>query len=663
MQKQKSERRGTIYTKTEEIRMSNLLSKLTKRHKKNTEISMSVEEYLELCKEDPFAYASPAERMLKAIGEPELLDTRKDPRLSRIFQNKIIKRWKCFEDFFGIEEVLERLVDYFKHSAQGLEESKQILYLLGPVGGSKSTISERLKQLMETQPFFAIEGSPVNDSPLALFKQFEDGEELELVYGIPRSRLIHKPSPWLVKHLKMIDGDFTKLRVVKRFPSINDQVGLARTEPGDENNQDISALVGKIDIRKLERYSPNDPDAYSYSGGLCLANRGMLEFVEMFKAPIKVLHPLLTATQDRIYNGTESISALPFDGIILAHSNESEWESFKNDKKNEAFIDRVYIVKVPYCLRITEEIDIYKKLLKSSSLKDAPCAPKTLELLATFCVLSRLGDASGENNDLHIKSRVYNGENVKAEVNTVKPIHTYHKEAGVAEGMKEGVSPRFAFKVLSKVFNYDTEEISANPVHLMKVLEDAVRHEQFDPTKEQLLLGFIKTVLKKIYDEHIFKEIPIAYLDAYNDFGQNIFDRYITHAEYWLEDADYRDPNTGVLLSRDQLEKSLQEVEVPAGIVNPSEFREDVVRFCLRARVDKKDVKWTDYEKLRSVIEKRLLCKTEDILPIISFEVQKSDEDSKKHKNFVKRLCEMGYTEKQVRIIVQYYIQNKDRQT
>ena len=152
------------------------------------------------------------------------------------------------------------------------------------------------------------------------------------------------------------------------MPSKLRQIGIAKTEPGDENNQDISALVGKVDIRKLEHFSQNDPDAYSYSGGLNRTTQGLLEFVEMFKAPIKVLHPLLTATQEGNYLGTEYFGAFPFQGIILAHSNEAEWQQFKNNKNNEAFLDRICVVKVPYCLRVTEERKIYEKLLRESEL-------------------------------------------------------------------------------------------------------------------------------------------------------------------------------------------------------------------------------------------------------------------------------------------------------
>jgi serine protein kinase len=261
------------------------------------EEEMSIQEYLELCKRDRSAYASVAERMLLAIGEPELIDTRTDQRLSRIFANKVLRYYPAFRDLYGMDEVIEQIVAYFRHAAQGLEEKKQILYLLGPVGGGKSSLAEKLKYLIEKIPFYAIKDSPVHESPLGLFNPFEDAQLLHEDFGIPPRYLSTIMSPWAVKRLHEFGGDITKFRVVKIRPSVLSQIAVSKTEPGDENNQDISALVGKIDIRKLETYSQHDPDAYSYSGGLCLANRGVLEFVEMFKAPIKVLHPLLTATQ------------------------------------------------------------------------------------------------------------------------------------------------------------------------------------------------------------------------------------------------------------------------------------------------------------------------------------------------------------------------------
>ncbi|AMO55349.1 serine/threonine protein kinase [Endozoicomonas montiporae] len=622
---------------------------------------MSLQEYLDLCKVDPGAYANAAERMLNAIGEPEVIDTARDPRLSRIFSNKLIKRYPTFQEFYGMEEAIEQIVSYFKHAAQGLEEKKQILYLLGPVGGGKSSLAEKLKQLIEHVPFYAIKGSPVFESPLGLFNPDEDGKILTEEYGIPGRYLKYIMSPWAVKRLHEYGGDISKFRVVKLYPSRLNQIAVAKTEPGDENNQDISSLVGKVDIRQLEEYSQDDPDAYSFSGALCNANQGIMEFVEMFKAPVKVLHPLLTATQEGNYNSTEGMGAIPYEGIILAHSNESEWQSFRNNKTNEAFIDRVNIVKVPYCTRVSEEIRIYDKLLEHSSLKDAPCAPDTLKMLAQFTTLSRIKEP--ENSSIYSKMRVYDGENLKDTDPNAKPLQEYKDAAGVDEGM-EGLSTRFAFKILSKVFNFDSTEVAANPVHLLYVLEQQIEQQQYTEEVQDRYMRYIKEYLTPKYVEFLGKEIQTAYLESYSEYGQNIFDRYITYADFWIQDQEFRDPDTGHILDRASLNDELEKIEKPAGIANPKDFRNEVVNFVLRARAnhDGKNPSWLSYEKMRTVIEKKMFSNTEDLLPVISFNAKGSQDDQRKHADFVSRMVDYGYTEKQVRLLSEWYIRVRKSQ-
>ena len=632
-----------------------IFSRYQNRYEAALEEEMSLQEFLDVCHRDPTAYASVAERMLMAIGEPELVDTRLDQRMSRIFANKIIKSYPAFRDFYGMDEVIENIVAYIRHAAQGLEEKKQILYLLGPVGGGKSSLAEKLKSLIEKVPFYAIKGSPVHESPLGLFKVEEDGALLEEDFGIPRRYLNTIMSPWAVKRLHEYNGDISQFRVVKLRPSVLRQIAVSKTEPGDENNQDISTLVGKIDIRKLEEYSQHDPDAYSYSGGLCLANRGLLEFVEMFKAPIKVLHPLLTATQESNYKGTEGFGAIPFDGMILAHSNEAEWITFKSNRNNEAFLDRIYIIKVPYCLRVSEELRIYEKLVDNSSLAQAPRAPDTLRMMAQFSVLSRLKEP--ENSSIYSKMRIYDGENLKDVDPNAKSYQEYRDFAGVNEGMT-GLSTRFAFKILSKVFNFDHREIAANPVHLMYVLEQQIEQEQFMPEVEQRYMGFIKEFLAPRYAEFIGKEIQTAYLESYSEYGQNIFDRYVVYADFWIQDQEYRDSNTGEILDRGTLNDELEKIEKPAGISNPKDFRNEVVNFVLRARAkhDGHNPAWTSYEKLRVVIEKKMFSNTEELLPVISFNAKASADDQRKHQDFVNRMMAKGYTEKQVRLLAEWYL-------
>lgn len=639
----------------------NIFSQFQTRYELRQQEEYTLAEYLDICKNDPNAYASAAQRLLTAIGEPEFVDTSKDPRLSRIFSNKVIKRYEKFSDFYGMEECIEQIVSFFKHAAQGLEEKKQIIYLLGPVGGGKSSLAEKLKDLMQNVPFYAIKGSPVNDKPLSLFDAKEDGPLLKEDYGIDTRYLSSIMSPWAVKRLHEYGGDISKFKVVKLWPSILDQTAIAKTEPGDENNQDISALVGKINIRMLEDFSQDDPDAYSFSGGLCLANQGMLEFVEMFKAPIKVLHPLLTATQEGNYNSTEGMSAIPFEGIILAHSNESEWQTFRNNKNNEAFLDRISIVKVPYCLKVTEEIHIYKKLLENSSLSQSPCAPDTLKMLAQFSVLSRLHKP--ENSNIDSKMKVYDGQNIKDTDPKAKSMQEYKDNAGVNEGMS-GLSTRFAFKILSRVFNFDTSEIAANPVHLLYVLEKQIEQEQFAQETTEQYLRFIKEFLAPHYVEFIGKEIQTAYLESYSEYGQNIFDRYVTYADFWIQDQDYRDPETGEIFNRAAINEELEKTEKPAGISNPKDFRNEIVNFMLRARANNngKNPSWQGYEKLRAVIEKKMFSNTEDLLPVISFNPKNSQEDKSKHRQFVERMIDRGYTEKQVRLLAEWYLRVRKSQ-
>ncbi|MEM6692274.1 MAG: PrkA family serine protein kinase, partial [Planctomycetota bacterium] len=565
----------------------------------------------------------------------------------------------AFNQFYGLEETIERIVSYFRHAAQGLEERKQILYLLGPVGGGKSSLADTLKKLMQTQPVYVLaagdEVSPIYESPLGLFDPKTMGPTLEDRYNIPIRRLPGCMSPWALKRLDEFGGDISRFNVVRLIPSEQRQCLVTKTEPGDENNQDISSLVGKVDIRKLEHFSPNDSDAYSYTGGLNRTTQGMLEFVEMFKAPIKMLHPLLTATQDGNYVGTENVGALPYQGIILAHSNESEWETFKANRNNEAFLDRICVVKVPYCLRVTEERMIYDKLVQNSQLGNAPCAPDTLEMMARFSVLTRLKDH--ENSSLHAKLRVYDGESLKDTDPNARTVGEYRDAAGVDEGMT-GISTRFAYTILSETFNFDTHEVAADPVHLMYVLEKTIHREQFSEETEQRYLEFVKEELATRYAEFIGNEIRKAYLESYHSYGQNLFDRYIGYADAWIDDQDYKDPDTGQLMDRDILNEELEKIEHAAGISNAKDFRYEVVKFALRARAKNngQNPDWTSYEKIRDVIEKRMFSQIEELLPVISFGAKKDSDAEQKHNEFVGRMTQRGYTERQVRRLVDWYM-------
>jgi len=256
--------------------------------------------------------------------------------------------------------------------------------------------------------------------------------------------------------------------------------------------------------------------------------------------------------------------------------------------------------------------------------------------------------------------RVYDGESLKESDPKARSVQEYKDAAGVDEGM-DGVSTRFAFKVLAATFNHDTSELGADAVHLMYALEQSIRREQLPEEVEKRYLEFIKADLAPRYAEFIGNEIQKAYLESYHDYGQNLFDRYVAYADAWIEDLDFKDPDTGQLLNREVIDQELSKTEKPAGIANPKDFRNEVVKFALRMRAANhgRNPSWTSYEKIREVIEKRMFSQVEDLLPVISFGSKKDGESARKHTEFVERMVSRGYTERQVRRLVEWYIRVK----
>ena len=648
--------------------MSSILDRVRERVISSSQ-ELTIEEYLNDCKTTPSMYWDPFQRMLAAIGDPRITDTSQDARLGRIFQNRKIKTWDTFSEFYGMEDVIESIYRFFTAAAQGLEEAHQILYLLGPVGGGKSSMADHLKVLFETQPVYILAAkdytgkqvmSPVWESPLWLFDRNRDGQEMEEEFGIPRRYLRPPMSPWALKRLTDNDGDVRCFKVIKTYPNILLQRCITKTEPADESTQDVSTLVGKVDIRQLGDFSQNDPDAYSFSGGLNKGNNGILDFVEMFKAPIKTLNPMLDATQGNNYKPTEGIGAIPWSGIILAHSNETEWEQFRTNKTNEAFLDRINLVRVPYVLRLQEEIEIYKKLLRDSDLREAPCAGDTLEMLAKWSIATRI--TKPENSNVWTKIKVYDGEMLRDTDPQAKSIIEYKTAAGVNEGMT-GESTRNAFKILSKTFNQDAEEVAANPVHLMHVLHDTIEKLALGKEQEDEYKNYIDEHLKPEYVRSLEKKLQQAYLESYGDYGQNLFERYVMYADAWVTNSDLRDPDTQEVWDRDQLNDECEKIEKAAGIANPKDFRNEIVNYVLRYRANPENEgrspKWTEYEKIKEVIERRIFSNTEEILPVISFGQKGTADDQKKHEGFVDRMVANGYTRRQVRILVDWFVKVK----
>lgn len=670
-----SEKRSKVMTTTTQsnIPVSSIFQSFTQSYgERHNDKPMTLSEYLEEARVNSKMYQTPHEAMVEAFGKPRHLDTSTDPRLRRIYQNRILRVFDSFEgNFFGMYEVIEQIYSYFLRASQGLDERHKVLYLLGPVGGGKSSLAEHLKMLMERIPFYALavekeggayhgkyELSPVFESPLGLFS--EQGQRTLITdnLGIHERYIPRLMSPWAMKRLQEdLGGDISRFKVARLYPSILNQIGISVASPGDETTQDVSTLVGKNDVSKLGLYPQNDPDAYLFSGALCRGTRFM-EFVEMFKAPIKTLNPLLPALTENYFSSVEGFS-IPFHGIVMAHSNEAEWGKFRSQRENEAFISRVSLVKVPYCLGVSDEIQIYEKLISKSALKDAPCAPDTLKTLASFAVLTRMVDPTANSTWLS-KLRVYNGENLKDVDTKARAFHEYRADAGVNEGMT-GFDMRHAYEVLAKTYNADPDEIAADSVELLHVLENEVRQKEFGGLEDLYIGTFIKGILRGLVDKGVEDVIKEVYFETSDSFGQETFDRYMTWAEHWIESTDYNDPNTHTTLDRAQLNAELEKIEKPAGIANPKDFRNEIVMYVLRYRADHKGEMpvWTSYEKMKRVIEKNLFSRIDDLMPVISFTRKESEDLQEKHNNFVSRMMQKGFTEKQVRKYVDWHIRTK----
>lgn len=625
---------------------------------------MSLTEYMEGCRTNPRFYATAAQRLLAAIGKPILIETKDDPRLGRIFDNRKIKTYERFADFYGIEHVIEQLVRTLTEAAQGLEPDRQIIYLLGPPGSSKSSIAERLKQLMQKEPMYALAVpdtrqatgyalSPLFESPLGIFPG-SSGAALAQEFGIPRRHLNGLCSPWAAKRLQELGGDMSQFKVVEIYPSLQRGIGIATVAPGDENNQDISDLVGKVDLRMLEQFPPYDPDAYSYaSGGLCVASHGMLDFVEMFKAPIKTLHPLLTATADRMFKGSEGNLVMPFRGIIIAHSNESEWDKFRSNKNNEAFLDRVCLLEVPYNLRLTEEQRIYRKVLDASELGVIPEAPHTLELLARVVVGSRMSSVNTVAH--HHKIIIYDGRDLRGEVAnapTLFDLRKAAKEGDAKEGFW-GISTRTAFKVLGAAANAG-DEIGLDPVQLYEMLRRTPEIVGTEGTP-----AFLESTIDRWLMKAIDAEVREALLENFRAFGQRMADRYFYYADMWRNPdlGAIPDPDTNVMLTKDDVLKRLKEIEEPAKIENPESFRGLYVEYVLRYKARNAGAMpgWETFSDMKRVIERLIVKQTENELPYLSFAPHKDAEGQKKHDAFVERMMQKGYTRGQVQRVVMWW--------
>ena len=610
-------------------------------------------DYLEIVREKPEAAKLAHGRlydMLMKHGSQDILQTG-DERTQKLYKDQPVKTYGFFRDeFFGIEKTVDRIVRYFHAAALKGEESRQVLYLMGPVGSGKSSLVEKLHRgLEEMPPFYAIEGCPMHEEPLHLIprhlrKEFEKmlGVRIEGdLCPICRHRLEHE-----------FGGHYENVPVVTCEFSKRRRVGIGVVPPVDPNNQDTSVLIGSEDISKLDQYSEGDPRVLDLNGALNVGNRGIVEFIEVFKNETEYLHAMITATQEKVIPAPGRHGMVYVDTCIIAHSNEAEWQRFKADHTNEAILDRIVVVKVPYNLRLSEEIKIYEKILEKSDFR-AHIAPHTLEIAAMFALLSRLEPTP--KCDLMTKLRLYNGEEVVEKGRSKKVDVDELRDDTKREGMF-GISTRFVMKAIDNALSESPEGIT--PIHIRETMIRMVKESDLSDDNKKRYLEFLQDTIHKEYLEILEKEITKAFVYAYEEQAETLFQNYLDHAEAYVNRSTVKDRNTREELQPD--EGFLKSIEEQIAVVGTAAdgFRQEVIGYLWATSRRGQSISYKSYEPLKEAIEKKLMNSVRDISRIITKARTRDEEQRDKYDQLVKNLLERGYTPYSADVILKYAANN-----
>ena len=612
-------------------------------------------DYLELVKGDPTATKMSHARiydMIISTGLRSIHDT-DDSRTKRLYKDEPIKVYNFFADeFFGIERTIAQIVRYFHSASLKGEESRQVLYLMGPVGSGKSSLVERIQRgLEQLEPVYAIEGCPMHEEPLHLIPRHLR-REFEKMLGV---HIEGDLCPVCRYRLKEQYGlRYEEVRVETRNFSKRNRVGIGVVPPVDPNNQDTSVLIGSEDISKLDQYSEGDPRVLELNGALNVGNRGLVEFIEVFKNETEYLHAMITATQEKVMPAPGRHGMVYVDTCILAHSNEAEWQKFKADHTNEAILDRIVVVKVPYNLRLSEEVKIYQKIIRNSDFR-AHVAPHTLELASMFAILSRLDPTS--KCDLMTKLRLYNGEEVVEKGRTKKIDVQELKEDAKREGMS-GISTRFIMKALDNALSDNVSGNCINPINVREALISMVKEADLPDDTRKQYLEFLQDTLHKEYLDLLEKEITRAFVYSYQEQAESLFQNYLDHAEAYVNRTKVRDRNTKEELPPD--EGFLKSIEEQIAIIGSAAdgFRQEVIAYLWASSRRGERVSYRSYEPLKEAIEKKLMTSVRDISRIITKARTRDEEQSEKYGAMVKNLLENGYCESCVDVVLKYAANN-----
>ncbi|GAK06055.1 LOW QUALITY PROTEIN: serine protein kinase [Geomicrobium sp. JCM 19037] len=601
-------------------------------------------EYLELLKQRPEVAQTAHSRLYNMIKSHGIEENENGEKNYAFFNDAI----------YGLEDSIERLTEeYFHSAARRLDVRKRILLLMGPVSGGKSTIVNMLKRGLEQYSYtddgavYAIKGCPMQEDPLHLIPHHLR-EDFNEEYGI---RVEGALSPLNTMRLEEeYDGWVEDVMVERIFFSEDKRTGIGTFSPSDPKSQDIADLTGSIDFSTIAEYgSESDPRAYRFDGELNKANRGLMEFQEMLKCDEKFLWHLLSLTQEGNFKAGR-FALISADELIVAHTNEAEYRTFINNKKNEALHSRIIVMNIPYNLKVSEEERIYEKMISESDMSHVHIAPHALRTAAYFTVLTRLKDSKHQGIDLVKKMKLYDGEVVEGfKEQDVVELKKEHQDEGMT-----GIDPRYVInRISSAIIRKNTRSINA--LDVLRALKDGLaQHASISKEDRERYQDFI-SVARKEYDEIAKKEVQKAFVYSYEESAKTMMNNYLDNVEAFCNNQKIYDPITGDELNAD--EKLMRSIEEQIGISENAKkaFREEIlIRISAYARKGYK-FDYNSHERLREAIQKKLFADLKDVVKITTSVSTPDESQLKKINEVIARLVdEHGYNSTSANELLKY---------
>ncbi len=549
-------------------------------------------------------------------------------------------------ELFGVDEPLGRVVEYFKSAAAGSDVGRRLLLLLGPPSGGKSTLAILLKRGLEEYSrtdagaLYAIKGSPLRESPLNLIPTSLRAEFRES-YGVD---IAGEVSPWARDYVdRECDGDYLRVPVERIFLSEAARCGIGTYAPHDPSTADIADLVGSVDLSKVANVGDEgDPRAWSWSGAVYAASRGVLEMIEILKVKREFLYLLLTMTQEK----NVKVARFPLiylDETILAHTNLAEFNRFLQEKENEALLDRMVIIKVPYALSYRDESRIYKKLVYGApAFRNTHLDPHVLHLAAVFAILTRHTKPEREGLDLPKKVRIFAGESVEGFSDTeVSRLRADSPDEGLS-----GVSPRFVINALSSAITRGNAK-SLTSMELLLAIKDSIESDaRMDAKQKKQWFDHLVTARKEFYNRWVKEDVHRALFASFQDEAQQLLEKYLDEIEASLDQRKVTDPITGENRAPDERFLRSVEEKIKVSESGKQSFRQEVIRKAMVAFKAGEKFRLASHARVREAIEQYLFEERRDVLRLVTSTARPDDDARQKISVVQERLVkEYGYDE------------------